>query len=39
MIADALPEVLEFEWDEGNKQKNWIKHHVKDEEAEEPFFS
>lgn len=39
MIADVLPEVLEFEQDEGNKQKNWIKYHVKDEEAEEPFFS
>lgn len=28
---------IEFEWDEGNKQKNWLKHGVKLEEAEEVF--
>ena len=39
MVVDALPEILEFEWDEGNEQKNWIKHEVKAEEAEEPFFT
>src|SRR5207302_6707941 len=32
-------EVLEFEWDAGNEQKNWITHHVSAEEAEEPFFA
>ena len=39
MTFVALPEILEFEWNEGNEQKNWIKHEVKAEEAEEPFFT
>ena len=39
MTVVALPEVLEFEWDAGNEQKNWITHHVRAEEAEEPFFA
>jgi uncharacterized DUF497 family protein len=34
-----LPEVLEFDWDAGNSDKNWLRHNVKDEEAEEPFFA
>jgi uncharacterized protein len=39
MTVVALPEIVEFEWDEGNEQKNWITHHVRAEEAEEPFFA
>jgi uncharacterized protein len=39
MTVVALPEVLEFEWDTGNEQKNWTAHHVRAEEAEEPFFA
>ena len=39
MTVVALPEILEFEWDEANEQKNWVTHHVKAEEAEEPFFA
>ena len=39
MTVVALPEVLKFEWDTGNEQKNWITHHVRAEEAEEPFFA
>ena len=47
MAVNALAEALEFDWDEGNEQKNWIKHKVKAEEAEElkaeeaeePFFT
>lgn len=39
MTVISLPKALEFEWDEGNEQKNWIKHEVKAEEAEEPFFT
>jgi uncharacterized protein len=27
-----------FEWDEWNRQKNWVKHKVSIEEAEEAFF-
>jgi uncharacterized DUF497 family protein len=30
---------LEFDWDEGNKHKNWIKHKVSHLEAEEIFLS
>ncbi len=39
MTVVALPEIVEFEWDAGNEQKNWITHHVSAEEAEEPFFA
>jgi len=28
----------EFIWDKGNKDKNWIKHKVTNEECEEVFF-
>jgi len=28
----------EFEWDKGNKGKNWLKHRVSDAECEEVFF-
>jgi uncharacterized protein len=39
MVIVKLPSVLVFEWDRGNEQKNWLKHKVTSEEAEEPFFS
>jgi uncharacterized protein len=39
MAVIALPEIIEFEWDEGNEQKNWIKHTVSAKEAEEPFLT
>lgn len=32
-----LPEPLEFEWDSGNKDKNYQKHKVSNKEAEEAF--
>jgi uncharacterized DUF497 family protein len=28
----------EFEWDDGNRDKNWIKHHVSQAECEQVFF-
>lgn len=31
-------EPVEFEWDQGNKDKNFLKHQVTDEECEEVFF-
>lgn len=34
-----LPEVLEFDWDEGNIEKNKSKHHVEPEEAEAIFYN
>lgn len=33
-----LPEPIRFEWDSGNKNKNWLKHRVSTTEAEESFF-
>ena len=33
-----FPDPLQFEWDEGNREKNWLKHQVKQTEAEEVFF-
>jgi len=29
---------IEFVWDKGNKDKNWLKHKVTNEECEEVFF-
>jgi hypothetical protein len=34
---DEFDKDLEFEWDEGNRHKNWIKHKVGRSEAEEVF--
>lgn len=33
-----IKEPLEFEWDEGNQDKNWSKHSVTMAEAEQVFF-
>ncbi len=33
-----LPDPVQFEWDDGNKNKNWLKHQVSSTEAEEAFF-
>jgi len=33
-----LQRSLEFQWDKGNRDKNFIKHNVTDEECEEVFF-
>lgn len=37
MVVVQLPDVLSFEWDKGNEQKNWLKHNVTIEETEEAF--
>jgi len=34
----VLPRVLEFDWDEGNRTKSWIKHRVSAKEQEQAFF-
>ncbi len=34
-----LPEFEGFDWDEGNRNKNWAKHHVAWWECEELFFN
>lgn len=33
-----IKDIPEFDWDKGNKDKNWEKHLVKNEESEEAFF-
>ena len=33
-----IKSVIGFEWDNGNKGKNFLKHKIKDEESEEVFF-
>jgi len=39
MVIVKFPSILVFEWDQGNERKNWLKHRITAEEAEEPFFS
>ncbi len=34
-----LQECTGFEWDDGNKNKNWIKHRVTNSECEQIFFN
>ncbi len=34
-----FPEPIEFDWDEGNAQKNWDRHHVSQSESESLFFN
>lgn len=36
--STSQPIVEAFEWDRGNREKNWFKHRVKISEAEEVFF-
>ncbi len=36
---DSLHDCTGFEWDEGNSEKNWIKHQVSRGECEELFFN
>ncbi len=33
-----LDKSVEFEWDKGNIDKNWLKHRVTNKESEESFF-
>ncbi len=36
---DTFDEAVEFEWDEGNSEKNWVLHQVTRQEAEQVFFN
>ena len=38
MSLPKLGKVIEFEWDEGNEEKNWLKHKVSAKEAEDIFY-
>ena len=35
----GFPGVARFQWDEGNADKNWKRHHVTQAEAEQVFFN
>lgn len=39
MNIQIIPDPIEFEWDEGNKNKNLVKHNVDNQEIEEVFFN
>ena len=39
MPADPWEQCVGFDWDEANSQKNWDRHQVTPEEAEDVFFS
>ena len=39
MNQDIIPEPIEFEWDRGNLDKNFKKHRITNEEAEEVFLN
>lgn len=38
-IKRLFPEPIEFDWDDGNANKNWIRHHVAQIECESAFFN
>jgi len=38
-VYDQLYECERFQWDEGNRDKNWHKHRVTDAESEQVFFN
>ena len=38
MKMKSLREAIEFIWDKANKDKNWLKHKVTNQEIEEVFF-
>jgi len=35
----SMPDFEGFDWDEGNAEKNWIKHRVSPSESEQVFFN
>jgi uncharacterized DUF497 family protein len=38
-LSKALQHCTGFDWDDGNRDKNWAKHRVSDSEAEQVFFN
>ena len=39
MTEEEISSIVGFDWDKGNSEKNWIKHHVTKNEIEEIFFN
>lgn len=38
-MASNLTQIVGFEWDRGNQDKNWVKHRVTHGESEDVFFN
>ena len=34
-----FPDIIGFDWDEGNREKNYLKHNVRNGECEDVFFN
>lgn len=34
----SFDDIIAFEWDKGNEEKNWIHHGISTKEAEQPFY-
>src|SRR5207247_11207650 len=37
LVPEFFPDVLGFQWDEGNSSKNWARHEISQTEAEQIF--
>jgi uncharacterized DUF497 family protein len=38
-MKDAFANIVGFEWDDGNRDKNYLKHNVRNGECEDVFFN
>lgn len=38
-MSETIDKALSFQWDEGNSDKNWIKHGITQAECEQAFFN
>ncbi|MFA6109557.1 MAG: BrnT family toxin [Candidatus Latescibacterota bacterium] len=39
LVPEFFPRITAFEWDEGNSEKNWHRHEVRQTEAEQVFLN
>ena len=39
LVPEVFPDIVGFQWDEGNSQKNWRGHHVTQAETEQVFLN
>ena len=38
-MSETIDKAVSFQWDEGNSEKNWIKHGITQTECEQTFFN
>ena len=38
-MSETIDKAVSFQWDEGNSEKNWIKHGISQTECEQAFFN